>query len=167
MYESSSCTICMNIWCCQDLNLRHLYGWREVSHCGFNLHSLMTNHLLYVFIFVVHIYIYWFFQLLPLLSLCCRPYSYIQNRNFNWYVYFSHVPSKKKNFACSKIMIELPSLFWKFISFNLFFQFSSVQLLSRVWLFATPWTAARQASLSISNCQEFTQTHVHWVSDAI
>ena len=29
--------------------------------------------------------------------------------------------------------------------------FSSVQLLSRVWLFATPWTAARQASLSITN----------------
>ena len=29
-------------------------------------------------------------------------------------------------------------------------QFSSVQLLSRVWLFATPWIAARQASLSIT-----------------
>ena len=28
---------------------------------------------------------------------------------------------------------------------------SSVQLLSRVQLFATPWTAARQASLSITN----------------
>ena len=28
-------------------------------------------------------------------------------------------------------------------------QFSSVQSLSRVWLFATRWTAARQASLSI------------------
>ena len=28
---------------------------------------------------------------------------------------------------------------------------SSVQLLSRVWLFATPWIAARQASLSITN----------------
>ena len=28
---------------------------------------------------------------------------------------------------------------------------SSVQLLSRVWLFATPWTAACQASLSITN----------------
>ena len=31
------------------------------------------------------------------------------------------------------------------------YQFSSVQLLSRVRLFATPWTAARQASLSITN----------------
>ena len=30
-------------------------------------------------------------------------------------------------------------------------QFSSVQLLSRVWLFATPWTTACQASLSITN----------------
>ena len=30
-------------------------------------------------------------------------------------------------------------------------QFSSVQSLSRVRLFATPWTAARQASLSITN----------------
>ena len=31
--------------------------------------------------------------------------------------------------------------------------FSTVQLLSCVWLFATPWTAARQASLSITNSQ--------------
>ena len=30
-------------------------------------------------------------------------------------------------------------------------QFSSVQLLSRVWIFVTPWIAARQASLSITN----------------
>ena len=30
-------------------------------------------------------------------------------------------------------------------------QFSSVQSLSRVWLFETPWTAAGQASLSITN----------------
>ena len=42
-------------------------------------------------------------------------------------------------------------------SFSLFFhlsvQFSSVQSLSRVQLFATPWTAAHQASLSITNSQ--------------
>ena len=30
-------------------------------------------------------------------------------------------------------------------------KFSSVQLLSRVWLFKTPWIVARQASLSITN----------------
>ena len=33
------------------------------------------------------------------------------------------------------------------------YQFSSVQWLSHVQLFATPWTAARQASLSITICQ--------------
>ena len=32
-------------------------------------------------------------------------------------------------------------------------ELSWVQSLSRVWLFATPWTAARQASLSITNSQ--------------
>ena len=30
-------------------------------------------------------------------------------------------------------------------------RFSSIQLLSRVRLFATPWTAAHQSSLSITN----------------
>ena len=35
-------------------------------------------------------------------------------------------------------------------------QFSSVQSLSRVWLFATPWIAARQASLSITNTKYLT-----------
>ena len=32
-------------------------------------------------------------------------------------------------------------------------QFSSLQLLSRVWLLETPWTTARQASLSITTSQ--------------
>ena len=34
---------------------------------------------------------------------------------------------------------------------SLNFIFSSVQWLSHVWLFATPWTAARQASLFVTN----------------
>ena len=45
-----------------------------------------------------------------------------------------------------------------FFSHKVYFQsllvtwhISSVQALSRIWLFATPWTAARQASLSITN----------------
>ena len=33
------------------------------------------------------------------------------------------------------------------------YQFSSVQSLSYVWLSVTPWTAACQASLSITNCR--------------
>ena len=46
-------------------------------------------------------------------------------------------------------------------------QFSSVQSLSHVQLFATPWTATHQASLSITNSWSVLKTHVHWVSDAI
>ena len=34
-----------------------------------------------------------------------------------------------------------------------YYSFSSVQSLSHVWLFSTPWTAAHQASLSITNSQ--------------
>ena len=36
---------------------------------------------------------------------------------------------------------------------NFFMTFSSVQPLSHVWLFVTPWTAACQASLSVTNAQ--------------
>ena len=32
---------------------------------------------------------------------------------------------------------------------------------------ATPWTAARQASLSINNSKELTQKHVHWDGDTM
>ena len=53
---------------------------------------------------------------------------------------------------------------------NLSLQFSSVQSLqslSCVRLFATPWTAACKASLSITKIQEPTQIHVCWIGDAI
>ena len=46
-------------------------------------------------------------------------------------------------------------------------QFSSVQSLSHVWLFATPQTAARQPSLSITNSRSLLKTHVHWIGDVI
>ena len=60
--------------------------------------------------------------------------------------------------------IILPPMYWLFLfchiswafycgSWMIFSQFSSVQLLSHVWLFATPWMAACQASLSITNSQ--------------
>ena len=67
-----------------------------------------------------------------------------------------------RQLAQTSLCSRLPS-----VSFFLFFfplklnntflyillQFSSVQSLSRVLLFATPWIAARQASLSITNSQ--------------
>ena len=38
-------------------------------------------------------------------------------------------------------------------------QFSSVQSLSRVWCFVTPWITAHQASLSITNSQSHSNSH--------
>ena len=49
---------------------------------------------------------------------------------------------------------------------KVYIQFSSVQLLSHVWLLTTPWTAARQACLSITNSQNSLR-HIHRVGDAI
>ena len=38
---------------------------------------------------------------------------------------------------------------------------------SRVWLFSTPWTAARQASLFLNYLLKFAHVHVHCIGDAI
>ena len=55
--------------------------------------------------------------------------------------------------------------------FHSVYQFSSVQSLSRVQLFATPWITACQACLFITNSWSSlrltTQTHAHQVCDAI
>ena len=45
----------------------------------------------------------------------------------------------------------LSCYFSAFLILGISQSFSSVQSLSHVWLFATPWTASRQASLSITN----------------
>ena len=41
----------------------------------------------------------------------------------------------------------------RYLVYNRRISIREVQSLSRVWLFVTPWTAARQASLSITNSQ--------------
>ena len=51
---------------------------------------------------------------------------------------------------------ELPASYSKFpptiyFTYGNVYQFSLVQSLSRVQLFVTPWTTARQASLTITN----------------
>ena len=55
---------------------------------------------------------------------------------------------------------------WATREAHIWVQFSSVQLLSRVRLFATPWIAARQASLSITNSRSSLRL-TSIVSDAI
>ena len=55
------------------------------------------------------------------------------------------------------IILELSTIY--------IFCISSVQPLSHVWLFATPWTAAHQASLSITNSQSLHILHRSPLSD--
>ena len=62
------------------------------------------------------------------------------------------------------MVCNIPIYIYIYICTNTYI--SSVQSLSPVQLFVTPWIAAHQASLSITNSQS-SQTHVHWVSDAI
>ena len=66
--------------------------------------------------------------------------------------------------ACQQIMVNSLSEDW--FQLTSISSVSSVQLLSGVQLFATPLTAVRQASLSITNSRSSTQTHIHRVGDA-
>ena len=51
---------------------------------------------------------------------------------------------------------------WKFLQEKKYsVQFNSVQSLSRVWLFVTPWIAARQASLSITDSRSLCLQYIH------
>ena len=56
---------------------------------------------------------------------------------------------------------------WYIYTMEYSVQFSSVQSLSSVQLFVTPWIEAHQASLSITNSQSSLKLNVHRVSDAI
>ena len=77
------------------------------------------------------------FPILPLSEWHSLSYNISQNpRIHSWHFFL----------PCASYSIH-PSIVFYIL------QFSSVQLLSHVWLFATPWTAACQASLSITNSQ--------------
>ena len=86
----------------------------------------------------------------------------------NWFTFEKSQPDERKKDIClwssmwemfeweksiSRLMLELYMLYLCFIFEPNFSNFSSVQSLSRVRLFATPWIAECQASLSITNSQ--------------
>ena len=72
---------------------------------------------------------------------CTFPYKFLTNKVLSKHELFYKTTSRLN------IIMTLCSIFLTFPSV----QFSSVQSLSRVQLFVTPWTAACQASLSITN----------------
>ena len=68
-----------------------------------------------------------------------------------WFNHKFHLDWRKSNILiCSIVCIIISYIVGTELSD---FQIRSDQLLSRVWLFATPWITARQASLSITNPQ--------------
>ena len=79
-------------------------------------------------------------------------FNYVQR--LCWYAFlYTYIP-----FVLKEIFFKFYStLKFSKVSHTWFHQFSSVQSLSRVRLFATPWTAAHQASLSITNSQSSLQ----------
>ena len=80
---------------------------------------------------------------------CCSPWDHIEadmaeQLNNNHTFRHGMIP------ACAMMSVGIVSVITS-LDKRPTVQFSSVKSLSRVHLFATPWTAARQASLSISN----------------
>ena len=90
------------------------------------------------------------------LTLCdlldCNPpgssiHDIFQSRIWEWVVISGDLP----NPGIKVVSLAFPALAGRFFTTEPLVQFSSG--LSRVRLFVTPWTAARQASLSITNSQ--------------
>ena len=72
---------------------------------------------------------------------CPFTFSLYISLYLNWVSYRQHISGSFKKFYSATL----------FLLKSLFICFSSVQLLSCVWLFETPWITACQASLSITN----------------
>ena len=117
-------------------HMRPFYGW-VIFHC------LYVSQLLYPFICRCTS------RLLPCPSYCkqCR-YEHWGTRITSYCII--HNISLVVKWLCG---LKNHGLVTQLLGHFSSVQFSSVQTLSRVQLFATPWIAARQASLSITNFQ--------------
>ena len=74
----------------------------------------------------------------------------------------SMAPKRKELYSRSSLQCKLSCIVTDLMVYEIVVVvlFNSVKSLSRVWLIVTPWTAACQASLAI------TQSHVHSIGDA-
>ena len=74
-------------------------------------------------------------------------YKKVNELYIHTYSHFLKIIFLYKQCSMCSIEVLISYIFYRSV------QFSSLQLLSRVQLFATPWTTACQASLSITNSQ--------------
>ena len=105
------------------------------------------------------------------LKFCTTVISYWRHILQKVYIKYSAIEQLSKSMGIILIWVRR---YWSKENYNVLHkhdidsvQFSSVHLLSHVQLFATPWIAARQASLSITNSWSSLRLNVHRVSDAI
>ena len=85
--------------------------------------------------------------------------------SYPWQEHICLCQNSAINLRNSLLVISLPSVLLFLQIFPFFsFQFSSV---AQLGLFATPWTAAREASLSITNSWSLLKLMYHCVGDAI
>ena len=135
------------------------YDWSDLAAAAFR--KVYFCFLYKVFIeFVTTLLLFYFgFMAASVLYYCtCSP--------LNPYIY----KTCKSNFSFyrNELILTFYSIVCLFyltcqVSFSIWIQFSSVA--HHVRLFATLWTATRQASLSHHQLPKLTQTQVHWVSD--
>ena len=86
----------------------------------------------------------------------------LKKQRFNYWMFRKGWGAKKE--ACNtSLFLKTRLITVQFSSF----QFSSVQSLSRVWLFVTPMNRSTPGLPVHHQLLEFTQTHVYRVSDAI
>ena len=78
----------------------------------------------------------------------------------------TYTPTRSRMHLCTQWGLSASVLFTSGLKYTQVCDVFVVQSLSRVWLFANPWAAAHQASLSFI-FSGICSTHVHWVGDAI
>ena len=145
--------------------------WPEAPHFSYDLYQLqlLAPHQIRIWILVIAPFV-WCLETYPQNNFCL-PLS--QARCSGWEAWFrgSHVRflSSPMTWLQVECLLEVCMTLVNHLAFLFSFshliyscagaivlkcfglQFSTVQSLSRVWFFATPWTAARQASLSVTN----------------
>ena len=130
--------------------------------CGHWLLSLHESYSIFIPFMDTHLLIFLYF-VYPLLSaMLASPGSYFQPELLHvcvWSLWLQglllvpHIREPLRGVCPPPSCSRIPTLAAPTCDAHTPLQYSSVQSLSRVWLFATPWTAARQASLSITNSQ--------------
>ena len=104
---------------------------------------------------------------LPLdLAMTC-PLIFSAQRYLTWEAFTDLLPPQHFLFLVPALFFFITLKTSWFICLSIYHQFSSVQSLSRVWLFVIPMDCSTPGLPIHCQLLEFTQTHVHWVNDAI